>query len=378
MSKTLKITTVVLIVVTVALAFGAGYRLADRECPEYDPGLDVVVQVWDRLVTDYVDTDKLDAGRLSEAAIEGMLEALDDPYTSYLDSEAYKLGLSDLEGKIEGIGAEVTVRDGQVVIVAPLVGSPAIEAGIQAGDIILAINGESAAEMAVAEAVLKIRGPKGTPVTITVIHEEESEPQDITIVRDEINLPSVIYDMRDDVAYIWITSFTERTDRELSEAIENMDTGTRGIVLDLRYNLGGILEATVSVAGHFLKEGVVVSVVDREEQTDYRAIKAASSVFTELPMVVLVNGYSASSAEVLAGALQDYERALIAGQKTYGKGSVNKIYQFEDGSGLYLTVARWLTPSGHVIEGQGLTPDYELELEGEAAIEWAVEYIKSL
>jgi carboxyl-terminal processing protease len=379
MSKTAKIIVVtVLLGVTLALSFGAGYTLATRTHPVLDEGLDHVAQAWTIIFDNYVEPDKLDTGILSQAAIEGMVEALDDPYTSYLDAEACQLGLSSLEGKIEGIGAQVVVRDEQLMIIAPIADSPAAKAGIRAGDIILAIDGRSASGMSLAEAVLSIRGPKGTSISLLVLHQGETEPEEIEIVRAEIELPSVQFEMRGDVAYINITYFSERTGEELSAVLQSIaQEAATGIILDLRGNPGGLLDATVEVASHFLEDGPVVKVRDNQGMVTVYNVES-TSVVTDLLLVVLVDSYTASGGEVLAGALQDYSRATIAGAKTFGKGSVNKLYQLKDGSGLYITVARWLTPDGHLIEGEGLYPDYELEISGEDAIQWAIDYLNGL
>jgi carboxyl-terminal processing protease len=375
MSKKIKIIVVsLLLVATVALSFGAGCVLGSRTSPEQ--GLDVITQAWNIIFQDYVDKGKLDADTLAQGAIKGMVEALDDPYTSYLDAEAYRLSLRGLEGKIEGIGAYVAVKDEQIIIIAPIADSPAERAGIRPGDIILEIDGRSTSGMSLVEAVLSIQGPKGTTVTLLILHQGETEPEVIEIVRAEIELPSVHFEMKEDMAYINITNFSERTAEELSPVLETIaQQRASGIILDLRSNPGGLLETVIDVAGFFLKEGVVVEVVDNEGNRTVSSVKP-SPITTDLPLVVLVDGYSASGSEVLAGALQDYGRATIAGTKTYGKGSVNILRQLKDGSGIYLTTARWLTPNGRLIEGKGLAPDFELE-EGEDAIQWAIDFLKS-
>jgi len=378
MSRIVKIMAVTLLLAITALSFSAGCIPAIRMSPGQDQGLEQVSQAWDIIFDNYVEKDGLDTGKLSEGAIKGMVEALDDPHTSYLDAETAKLGLSSLEGKIEGIGAQVTVKDEQIVIIAPIAGSPAAQAGIRAGDMLLAIDGEDALGISLVEAILKIRGPEGTPVTLLVLHEGETEPEEIEIVRAEIELPSVSFEMRGDVAYINITHFTERTDKEISTVLDSMASeAATGIVLDLRSNPGGILEAVVGVASYFLEAGVVVSMVDNQGKLTTRSVESKKLV-TGLPLIVLVDSYTASSGEVLASALQDNARATIAGTRTFGKGSVNKFYRLKDGSALYLTVGRWLTPNGQLIEGEGLYPDYELELEGEDAIEWAIDYLKGV
>jgi carboxyl-terminal processing protease len=285
--------------------------------------------------------------------------------------------LSSLEGELEGIGAQVAIRDEQITIIAPIANSPAAAAGIRAGDVVLEVDGQSTVEMSLAEAVLNIRGPKGTSVRLLILHQDESEPEEIEIVRDKIELPSVHFEMREDIAYINITHFSGHTSEELSATLESMTREEiRGIILDLRSNPGGILEIVVDVTSYFLPEGVVVSVVDnRKEQTALEV--NPKELITDLPMVVLVDSFSASGSEVLAGALQDYGRATIAGSQTFGKGSVNVLHKLKDGSGLFITTARWLTPNGRLIEGEGIKPDHELELEGEEAIQWAMDYLKS-
>jgi carboxyl-terminal processing protease len=377
MSKTMKIILISLLSVAIlALTFGTGYNLGQIPAGPSD-GLETVKQVWNIIFDDYVDRDHLDPDTLSEGAIEGMLEALDDPYSSYLDAETHQLGLSSLEGELEGIGAQVAIRDEQITIIAPIANSPAAAAGIRAGDVVLEVDGQSTVEMSLAEAVLNIRGPKGTSVRLLILHQDESEPEEIEIVRDKIELPSVHFEMREDIAYINITHFSGHTSEELSATLESMTREEiRGIILDLRSNPGGILEIVVDVTSYFLPEGVVVSVVDnRKEQTALEV--NPKELITDLPMVVLVDSFSASGSEVLAGALQDYGRATIAGSQTFGKGSVNVLHKLKDGSGLFITTARWLTPNGRLIEGEGIKPDIELELEGEEAIQWAMDYLKN-
>jgi len=377
MSKTMKIILISLLSVAIlALTFGTGYNLGRIPAGPSD-GLEIMQQAWNIIFDDYVDRDQLDASTLSQGAIEGMLEALDDPYSSYLDAETHQLGLSSLEGEIEGIGAQVAIRDEQLTIIAPIADSPAAKAGIRAGDIILEIDGRSTAEMSLAKAVLNIRGPKGTSVRLLILHQDEAEPEEIEIVRAKIELPSVHFEMREDIAYINITHFSGHTSEELLTALESMTgEGARGIILDLRSNPGGVLDIVIDVVSYFLTEGVVVSVVDNRGERTALEVRP-SEMTTELPVVVLVDSFSASGSEVLAGALQDHGRATIAGSQTFGKGSVNVLHQLKDGSGLYITTARWLTPNGRLIEGEGIKPDHELELEGEEAIQWVIDYLKS-
>jgi carboxyl-terminal processing protease len=379
MSK-IKVAVIALLLAGLTLFFGTGCSsiINIAASPGSAQGLDTVEEAWDIIFRDYVEKNNLDADQLSKGAIRGMVEALDDPYTAYLDAETYQLGLSDLEGKFEGIGAHVAIREGQLVIVAPIPDTPAAKAGVKAGDKVLEIDGKSTSEMSLAEAVLLVRGPQGTIVRLLVLHEGETEPEEINIVRAEIEVSSVNFEMREDIAYISISHFSVRTDSELSPVLDSLvREAATGIILDLRSNPGGIVAAVIDVASHFLTEGIVLDMVDNQGKHTTMSVKQ-SELTTDLPLVVLVDGFSASASEVLAGALQDYGRATIAGAKTFGKGSVNVLRQLSDGSGLYITTARWLTPKGRLIEGEGITPNYELELEGEDAIDWAIDYLKGL
>jgi len=375
MSKKMKIALSLFLAVIIALAFAAGCLIGGETSPQND--FDIVEQAWEIILRDYVENDQIDTEALAQGAVRGMVEALGDPYTSYLDAEDYQLGLKSLEGSFEGVGAYVTIKDEQLMIIAPIADSPADKAGIRAGDIVLEIDGQSTTGMSLVEAVLLVQGPEGTQVDLLVLHEGETEPELISIIRAVIEVPSVEFEMREEFAYIVITNFSERTAAELLTVIETINQqGAEGIILDLRGNPGGLLETVVDVASFFLREGVVVDVVDSKGNHDVYSVRPGG-ITTDLPMVVLVDEYSASGSEVLAGALQDYGRAVIAGTTTFGKGSVDILRRLGDGSGLYITNARWLTPKGRLIEGEGIYPDYELELEGEDAIQWAIDYLRS-
>lgn len=377
MSKTSQTLLMALLSLAVlALAFGSGYTLGTRHLSDTGQDLAEVNQAWQFLLHDYVDKTKLDTTKLSQAAIKGMVEALDDPYTAYLDTETYQLGMSSMEGKFDGIGAHIAIKDEQLVIIAPIADSPAAKAGIRAGDIILEIDGQPTTGISLTEAVLKIRGTRGTPVKLLIHHQDQPEPEEIEIIRGEIKLTSVHWEMQGDIADIRITHFSEGTAQEMAPALEAVTRqGATGIILDLRSNPGGLLQTVVDVASYFIPQDVVVKVVDNEGRETVLTA-GTQPVTTDLPIVILVDEFSASGSEVLAGALRDNGRAVIAGTVTYGKGSVNVIHQLMDGSGLAITTARWLTPSGHLIEGKGLTPDYEIDPEGEEAINWALDYLK--
>ncbi len=366
-------------VAILVISFGFGYILGIVAAPQ-DPAFASVEQAWNIILDDYVEKDRIDADQLSQAAIEGMLELLDDPYTTYLDKESYQFSFGDLEGKFEGIGAVITVDDNdQIVVVAPIMGAPAAEAGIRPGDTILEVDGVSTSGMGLYEVILDVRGPKGTAVNLLILHSGETEPVEIEIVRDEIEVDSVFLEMQGDIAYIQISEFNERTNEELSPVLEAVDAANAtGIILDLRSNPGGLLKTVVDVTSRFVDEGLLVVSI-RDNEGNVEELKASKQqVTTDLPMVVLVDSFSASGSEVVSGALQDYGRAIIVGSTTYGKGSVNYLQQLADGSGIYITAARWLTPNGNLIEGEGIVPDVELELEGYDAVQWAIDFLHGI
>ncbi len=375
MSKRITIIAISLLIAAgLVLSFSAGYYIGNQRLVNSE-GIGTVIQAWDIILDEYVENERIDVDKLAGAAIDGILEALGDSYSTYLDTEAYDLSRSGLEGKYEGIGAEVAVADGQLVIIATFEDSPAAAAGILAGDIILEIDGRETAGLTSTEVILLTRGAKGTVVELLVKHQGEQEPELVSIIRDEIELDSVSFTMMDDIAYIAIDRFTERTNEELGEVLLEIERQqARGIILDLRGNPGGLLSSVVDVASRFISDGKILSVVYNDgDEIVYKVNK--QELTTELIMVVLVDSYSASGSEVMAGALKDSGRAIVIGQTTFGKGSVNMLYQLDNGSGIYLTIARWYTPDGYLIEGRGVTPDYALELEGSELIDWAVDYI---
>lgn len=380
--------TTLLVAFAVVLSFGVGFQLS-RSLSQPVTGLpeefNALGEVWQSLERYYVNKDALDAEELSEGAIRGLLKALDDPHTSYLDADTYEMEWSAYEGSFEGVGAVVTMKDGELTVVSPIAGGPAEEQGVRAGDKVLEIDGEPTSGMNLTEAVLKIRGPQGTKVTLLILHQGETTPVDIEIIREEVKLDSIYLEMLPEgIAHIQITHFSERTHGELVAALNDaIDSGVEGIVLDLRNNPGGYLHVAVDVASEFLDGGTVV--YQRDSEGRLEELPATSGgLATDLPLVLLVNEWSASGSEVLAGALQDRGRATLVGNVTYGKGSINIIRELSDGSALYVTTARWLTPDGSLIEGVGLTPDFEMEITEEdilndrdPQLEFAIEYIES-
>jgi carboxyl-terminal processing protease len=341
------------------------------------PGSNLVDEAWIVLSKQYVEPDKVDSTKLDRAAVEAMVDALNDPYSTYLDPDEYKLEQTQTSGTFGGIGATVGVRNGKIIIVAPIQGTPAAKAGIKAGDTIVAVNGESIDGLSVQEVVMKIRGEAGTSVKVTIQHDGESNPVEMDLIRANIDVPSVSYELRENMAYIQIYYFSDRTDEELVPFLKQLkNDGAKGIILDLRSNPGGPVETVVNVASDFLDSGMVIYLVDNTgKETSYPV--RSSPVRTNLPMVVLTDNYSASGSEVLSGALQDHQRAIVAGKVTYGKGSADRWFELSDGSAIYLTVSRWLTPNRRLIEGKGIQPDYKLDLEGDDLINWAIDYLKN-
>ena len=381
MPKTIRVALITLLVAaSLALSFSAGCTLTDsqvKSTPAAGPGLDVVDEAWQVIFNNYVEKEKINTSNLTVGAIKGMLEALNDPYTSYMNPKTYQLSQSDLTGQFEGIGAFVGIRDKKLMIISPMPGSPAAKAGIIAGDIILGVNGLSTSDMSIEEAILRIRGPKGTTVSLSILHLGKTEPEEIKIVRATIEVPTVTLEMKGDIAYIHIYQFNQRTDIELSTGLKEMaGKGATGIILDLRSNPGGLVDTVVKVASHFIKDGVVLYIVDNQGGKTSESVKP-TDVTTTLPIVALSDNFSASGSEVLMGALQDYGRATIAGTTTFGKGSVDSFYKLKDGSGIYLTIARWATPNGRLIEGKGIEPDIKLDLHGDNVTQWAIDYLKS-
>ena len=377
MSNTNRVIIILATLVIIGLSFSAGLLFGLGDPYSQGEGTDIINQAWSEIRTEYVDRDAIDTETLSHGAIKGMLQALDDPYSSFLNTEEYTIYSSDFQGTFEGIGAYITVKEGKLSVIAPIADSPAEKAGVKAGDIILEIDGESVENMSFAEAILKIRGPQGTLLELLITREGESEPFLIEITRDKVEVASVRLEMKEDFAHITITEFTERTGKEMAEILQDIDGDTtRGIILDVRGNPGGILYVVVEVASHFLDEDIILHIKDNLGNVSPTNRVEVTPVIN-LPIVVLVDNASASGSEVLAGALQDYDRAIIAGTKTFGKGSVSQFIELNDGSAILLTISRWLTPDSYLIEGQGIEPDIELEVTGEEAVQWAIDYLTS-
>lgn len=384
MKKTLRIAAPwLLLIALVAAAIVVPLMTKPTPLPKE---LSLVEEAWYVILNDYVDKDSIDLKVLSSGAIKGMLEAVNDPYTDYFNADEYELlNRLNIEGSYGGIGASVSIDDGQIIVVTPFKDTPAERAGIKPKDSILEIDGESTEGMSLDKAALKIIGEPGSQVTLKVLHKGEEEPVTLVITREEIDLPSVYSEiLPDNIAHIQITRFTSRTGAEFVSALEAaLDQDVAGIILDLRDNTGGVVTSAVTVTSQFLKEGVVLYTVDSEGGKQKLGVESGG-IATDLPLAILVNENSASASEVVSGALQDYERGPLIGNQTFGKGSVNHFRNLSDGSSIYITIGRWETSNGRLIEGQGLSPDIEVELTDEdiqqgrdPQLDKAVEYIKS-
>ena len=324
--------------------------------------LKVFSEILSLVQSNYV--DEIQSKELMYGAIKGMLETL-DPHTSFMTPEAFREMQVETHGSFGGLGIEITVKDRLLTVVAPIEGTPADRAGVQPGDRIVRIEGQVTKDMTLMEAVRKLRGPKGSKVTISILREGQPEPFDVTLVREVIEIRSVRHkDLSDGIYYIRISSFQDRTTRDLERAAEQLrKLGSSALILDLRNDPGGLLNQAVSVSEMFLDKGqLVVYTKGRSKNQDLRFTADPGSSFPKLPMVVLVNGGSASASEIVAGALQDWKRAVILGTKTFGKGSVQTVIPLSDGSGLRLTTAKYFTPQGRSIHGTGITPDIVVEI----------------
>ena len=319
-------------------------------------------EVWKLLANEQIDGSDLDAVTISDGAIRGMLFALGDPYASFLNPEQLSLEQEDIRGFFGGIGAEVGVRNGAMTILAPMPDTPAEEAGVKAGDVILEVNGESIRGLTLLEVVHLIRGEKGTKVTLLLRHLSNSETVLIEIERDIIDLESVTLLMQvGRIGHLRLSGFTGTTNKELKEALERFERSKGlGIVLDLRNNPGGLVSSVVDVTSQFIENGLVLYQEDAKgNRRDWRVKSGGEAL--DIPMVVLVNEFSASASEVFTGAIIDNDRATVIGTTTFGKGSVTNLWRLDDGSGVNFTTARWFTPGGALIEGNGLNPDVVLD-----------------
>jgi len=323
--------------------------------------LKVFSDVIELIEREYV--DEVDTKELIQKAIQGMVQSL-DPHSSLLPLEAYEDLQIDTKGKFTGIGIHITMQDGFVTVISPIEDTPAYKAGIQARDRIIKVDGESAKDLR--EAVKKMRGPKGTKVVVTILREGVKKPLEFELIRDVIPIQSVkSIRLEPGYGYIRLSNFTGTTTNELEQALnklENSDAPLKGLILDLRNNGGGLLNQSIQVADIFLDEGKILSIKGRNKKNTKVFKASVSGITRDYPLVVLINGGSASASEIVAGALQDHKRALILGTTSFGKGSVQTVETLRDGAGLKLTIARYYTPNDRSIQAKGIEPDIYLKL----------------
>lgn len=378
-----KITWIIVSLVAVCLAFGGGFFLGGRSSSSLggnifdgsvtdkpgrvsrgqDVDFNLFWDVWDTVKKEYVDTDKLTEKKLFYGALEGLVHATDDPYSVFMNPEEANEFEQDLAGTFEGIGAEIGFRNEVLTIMAPIEDMPAMKAGVRAGDQIYKINGESTVNFSLEEAIKKIRGPKGTTVTLTLLRAKESKPIDIPIIRDTVVVKSIKTNWleKEQIFVIKVYNFNDDTRVLFNQAVNDaLSKKPKGLVLDLRNNPGGYLETAVAMASAWVTEGSIVT----EQFGDNRKIEhtaLGNAPLVDLPTVVLVNQGSASASEIVAGALKDYAKAVLVGEKTFGKGSVQVLRELSDGSVVKVTTAKWLTPKGSYIHEKGIEPDIEIE-----------------
>lgn len=325
--------------------------------------LKTFTEILDRVEKEYV--EPVDSDKLMQGAINGLMKSL-DPHSSFMTAEMYKELEVETRGSFGGIGIEITILKDVLTVVSPIEDTPAYNAGVKAGDQIIRIDGKSTKDITIMEAVSKLRGPKDTTVTITIMREGMAKPKDISITRSIIKIRSIKSKIFDDhVGYIRISSFQERTGDDLKKALREIEAKGRplkGIVVDMRNNPGGLLNQAVEVSDAFLKRGVIVSTRGRSKSMESKSTAKDDGDEPTCPLVVLVNEGTASAAEIVSGALQDNGRALVLGTQTFGKGSVQTVIPLEDGAAMKLTTAKYYTPKGRSIQAEGITPDIIVRL----------------
>ena len=349
-----------LVVLTLSLGGSAVSKVTDNAAT-YEQ-LRLFTEVLSIVQNQYV--DEVPPKDLIYNAIKGTLRGL-DPHSSFLDPESYREMQVETSGSFGGLGIEITLKDDILTVVSPIDGTPAYRAGLHTGDRIIKIDGLSTKDMQLADAVKRMRGKPGTKVTISIVREGWTEPKDFDIVREQIRVQSVkSVELGDGIEYLKLRQFQEQSPHDLEAALEKFSkSGMKALILDLRGNPGGLLTAAVEVSEKFIDDGkLVVYTEGRVRNQNMRFSAHPKKGYAQMPMVVLVNGGSASASEIVAGALQDWGRASIVGTQTFGKGSVQTIIPLSDGSGLRLTTAKYFTPKGRSIHGKGITPDIVVEL----------------
>jgi len=328
-------------------------------------------QVWDTLDSSYFDQSKLDPTAMVYGAIQGMVSSIGDPYTVFLPPEENKVVQEDLSSSFDGVGIQIGYKGTQLAVVAPLPGSPADKVGIKAGDYIIGIKDEEknldigTVGISLQEAVKDIRGKAGTTVTLTILRGDSSEPLVFDVVRETVDVPTVVYSVEGDnkdIAYVRLLKFGEDTQTEWDKTVREIlkDPSIKGMILDLRNNPGGYLQGAVDIAADFVKNGSTVVVEERGNGDQHQYKTDKMGLLPNMPVVLLVNGGSASASEILAGALRDINKTKLVGDVTFGKGTIQEPLDIGDSSNLHITIAKWLTPSGYWVNEKGLEPDYSI------------------
>ncbi len=375
--KNNKLTNILLVFSFIVLIFGSGYKLGEYKSRftslqpttynlQTNVNFDLFWETWNKLKERYVDQKKIDPNKMYYGAIKGMVASVEDPYTFFLTPEENKQTKDDLGGKFEGIGAQLGLKDNRIIIIAPLKKSPAETAGVKPGDYINKVNDIATINWTLTQAVSKIRGPRNTKVKLTL--ERNNKEIEVTIVRQQIIVASVELSYIKNVALFKVNQFGDNTNDEWDKAVDEINNKwskkqIKGMILDLRDNPGGYLESSVYLASEFLPLGKLIV---KQEATiygdkEYRVSKTGK--LQDVPLVVLINKGSASASEILSGALRDYKRAQLVGEKSFGKGSVQEALDLGKGAGLHVTVAKWVLPNGDWINSKGIEPNIKIENE---------------
>lgn len=362
-----KIAIIITIVGLIFISFISGYFLREIEVAKIffgpqETDFTLVMEAYQLLKREFVDSEGIDDESLIHGAVSGMVDALRDPYTTFLNPENTEKFLGESEGRFEGVGMEVGLRDNQLQVIAPLKGTPADRAGLLPRDKILKINEIETKELSIDEAINLIRGPKGTEVKLTIMREGWDNPKDIFIIRDVIEILSLEWNLLDgDIAHIKLYHFFGNADSDFKNmTLDILDSSARGIILDMRGNSGGYLEISRQIGGWFMEKDEVF-VIEDSIRGQKKSLISGTGRLSQYPIVVLINEGSASASEILAGALRDNRGIQLIGRTSFGKGSIQSLERLSDGSSIKVTIARWLTPKGKTISEKGLTPDIDIE-----------------
>lgn len=378
-----------LIFASIGIGFYTGFlygKFQCKICPPEELDFSLFWQAYYKLKENFVDKEKMDLQKIIYGAISGMVKSLGDPYTVFLTPEENKIFQEDVKGYFEGVGMEVGIKKGKLTVIAPLENTPAKKAGILSGDIILEIDGKPTLDMTLEEAVKLIRGPKGTVVKLKIIREGWEKPEEFQIERAVIEIPSLKIEEKDGIIYLKIYHFSEKLRSDFRVAVNQiLKNPSKKIILDLRDNPGGFLEVAVDVGSYFIEKGKLIAIEEYGDGTKEEFYSRGPGVFSDYKIMILVNQGTASGAEILASALRENLGTMLIGEKTFGKGSVQKLENLKGGSALKITIAKWLTSKGQQISEIGLDPDLKIETkpkdieEGkDPQLEKAIEILKSL